>query len=215
MAMPSMRVMRASGVCGVLAAVLIFGSLVLMNLGIPGRDADAAAWAAWARREEGTLETSVYLLLVLGLALFLGMFAALATVMPRTMWTRLAQYGALGFSILLAVGGVLQSTSASTIGFFPAFEDPAAISVLMGWTAGYHLQAVGIWSLAMAMAATAIALLSSGAISMRLFAASIAAATLAVAATFVGFGIVFCLIWVLAVGLGLMRWSPERVIERE
>jgi hypothetical protein len=203
--MRSMLALRAPGVAGVLAGVLIFASMYITTLGIPAPEADAAEWAAWARREEGTLETGVYLLLVPGLALFLWMFSALAAVPQRyDQWARLAQYGALGFAILLAAGGVLQSTTASTFGFFPAFEDPTAITAFMGWTAGYHLQAVGIWSLALTMAATGIGLLSSGQTSMGLAAASIVAAALAVAASFIGLGIVFGLVWMVAVGLALL-----------
>jgi hypothetical protein len=54
------------------------------------------------------------------------------------------------------------------------------------------------------MAATGIGLLSSGQTSMGLAAASIVAAALAVAASFIGLGIVFGLVWMVAVGLALL-----------
>jgi hypothetical protein len=211
--MESTRVTRASGVAGVLAAVLILGGLYLGTLGVSGREAsaDAEAWAAWAQREEGAIEIGVYLLLVPGLLLFLYMFAALAGLLPAAaMSTRLGGYGALAFFVLFAAAGVLSSTSASTFGFYNAFEDPTAITVFTGASAGYHLQAVGVWSLAMTMLATAVGLRYSGAISSRLSVASIVLAALAVAATLVGVGVIPCLVWILAVGIGLLRWRPSR-----
>jgi hypothetical protein len=209
--MESTRVMRASGAAGVLAAVLILGGLYLGTLGISGREADAAAeaWAAWAQREEGAIEIGVYFLLVPGLLLFLWMFAALGRLLPAdAMSTRLAGHGALAFFVLFAAAGVLSSTSASTFGFYPGFEDPTAVTVFTGASAGYHLQAVGDWSLAMTMLATAVALRNSAAISSQLYVASIVLAALAVAAGQVGFGVIFCLIWILAVSIGLLRWTP-------
>ena len=211
--MESTRVMRASGAAGVLAAVLILGGLYLGTLGISGREAGAAAeaWAAWAQREEGAIEIGVYLLLVPGLLLFLCMFAALAGLLPAdAISTRLAGYGALAFFVFFAAAGVLSSTSASTFGFYDGFEDPTAITVFTGASAGYHLQAVGVWSLAMTMLATAVGLRYSAATSLRRYVASIVLAALAVAATLVGFGIIFCLVWILAVGIGLLRWTPSR-----
>jgi len=179
--MESTRLMRASGAAGVLAAVLILGGLYLGTLGISGREADAAAeaWAAWAQREEGAIEIGVYGLLVPGLLLFLWMFAALAGLLPAdAMSTRLAGYGALAFFVFFAAAGVLSSTSASTFGFYNGFEDPTAITVFTGASAGYHLQGVGVWSLAMTMLATAVGLRYSGAISSRLYVASIVLAAL-------------------------------------
>jgi len=211
--MESTRVTRASGIAGVLAAVLILGGLYLGTLGISGREADAAAeaWAAWAQREEGAIEIGVYLLLVPGLLLFLCMFAALAGLLPAgAMSTRLAGYGALAFFVFFAAAGVLSSTSASTFGFYQGFEDPTAITVFTGASAGYHLQAVGVWSLGMTMMAAAIGLRSSGAISSRSYVASIALAALALAGTLVGVGVIPCLVWVLAVGIGLLRSRRPR-----
>jgi hypothetical protein len=211
--MESTRVMRASGVAGVLAAALILGGLYLGTLGISGREAgaDAAAWAAWAQREEVAIEIGVYYLLVPGLLLFLCMFAALASLLPAdTMSIRLAGYGAVAFFVLFAAAGVLSSTSASTFGFYNGFEDPTAITIFTGASAGYHLQAVGVWSLAMTMLATAVGLRYSGAISSRLVVASIALAALAGAASEVGFGVIFCVVWIFAVGIGLLRWTPSR-----
>ncbi len=211
--MESTRVMRASGAAGVLAAVLILGGLYLGTLGISGREADAAAeaWAAWAQREEGAIEIGVYFLLVPGLLLFLCMFAALARLLPAdAMSTRLAGYGALAFFVLFAAAGVLSSTSASTFGFYPGFEDPTAVTVFTGVTAGYHLQGVGDWSLAMTILATAVGLRYTAAISSRMYVASIVLAALAVAGTLIGVGVIPCLVWILAVGIGLLRWTPSR-----
>jgi hypothetical protein len=205
--------MRASGAAGVLAAVLILGGLYLGTLGISGREAgaDAEAWAAWAQREEVAIEIGVYYLLVPGLLLFLCMFSALAGLLSAdAMSTRLAGYGALAFFVLFAAAGVLSSTSASTFGFYNGFEDPTAITVFTGASAGYHLQAVGVWSLAMTMLATAVGLRYAGAISSRLSIASIVLAALAVTASLVGLGVLPCLIWVLAVGIGLLRRSTPR-----
>ena len=50
------------------------------------------------------------------------------------------------------------STSASTIGFFDGFEDPEALTVLTGVSAGFHLSVIAVWSLAMTMAASAFGL---------------------------------------------------------
>jgi hypothetical protein len=211
--MESTRVMRASGAAGVLAAVLILGGLYLGTLGTSGREAGATAetWAAWAQREEGAIEIGVYFLLVPGLLLFLCMFAAFARLLAAdAMSTRLAGYGALAFFVLFAAAGVLSSTSASTFGFYSGFDDPTAITVFTGASAGYHLQAVGIWCLSMTMLATAVGLRYSAAISVRLVVASIVLAAVAVAATLVGAGIIPGLAWILAVGIGLLRWTPSR-----
>jgi hypothetical protein len=200
---------RAAGVAGVLAAALIFGGLYLMTMGSsgsPGPDADGAAWSSWARQEEQALEIGVYALLVPGLLLFLVMFAAFAGRQPAdVIWTRLAGYGAVAFFVFFAAAGVLSSTTASAFGYYRVFEDPTAVTYFTLYTAGYHLQAVGSWSLAMTMVATAIGLRQSGSISSPSYLASIALAALAVAGTFVGFGVVFCLIWILAVSIGLLR----------
>jgi hypothetical protein len=139
------------------------------------------------------------------------MFAALAGLLPRdAMSTRLAGWGALAFFVFLVTAGVLSSTSASTFGFYAAFEDPTAVTVFTGVSAGYHLQAVGIWSLAMTMLATAAGLRSSGAISFPLLVASIVLGALAVAGSAVGVGVIPCLVWIVAVGIGLLRWTPQR-----
>jgi hypothetical protein len=210
--MESTRAMRAAGVAGVLAAVLILGGLYLTTAwGVPGIDADAAAWSAYAQREELAIETGVYVLLVPGLLLFLCMFAALAGLLPPdAISTRLASYGAIVFFVCFAAAGVLSSATASAFGFYSVFEDPTAVTVLTGVTAGHHLQYVGVWSLAMTMLATAVGLRNSASISPRLFVANLALAALAVAATLVGFGIIPCLAWILAVAVGLLRWTPAR-----
>jgi hypothetical protein len=210
--MGSSRVMRASGAAGVLSAVLILGGLYLATAwGRPGIDADGEALAAWAQREEGAIETGVYVLLVPGLLLFLCMFAALAGLLPAdAMSTRLAGYGALAFFLFFASAGVLTSTAASTFGFYNGFEDPTAVTVFTGLSAGYHLQFVGVLSLAMTMLATAVALRNSAAISSQMYVAYIVLAVLAVAAAQVGFGVIVCLVWILAVSIGLLRWTPSR-----
>jgi hypothetical protein len=192
--METTRVMRASGAAGVLAAVLILGGLYLATAwGRPGIDADAEALAAWAQREEGAIEIGVYFLLVPGLLLFLCTFAALTGLLPAdAMSTRLAGYGALAFFVFFAAAGVLSSTTASSFGFYKAFEDPTAVTVFTGLSAGYHLQIVGVWSLALTMLATAVGLRYSAALSMRSYVASIVLAALAVAASDVGFGVIFC-----------------------
>jgi hypothetical protein len=41
-----------------------------------------------------------------------------------------------------------------------------------------------------------------------LYGASIVLAALAVAATVVGFGVIPCLVWILAASIGLLRWTP-------
>jgi hypothetical protein len=209
--MESTRVMRASGAAGVLAAVLILGGLYLATAwGRPGIDADGEALAAWAQREVRAIETGAYVLLVPGLLLYLYMFAALAGLLPAdAMSTRLATYGALAFFVFFAAAGVLSSATASAFGFYNAFEDPTAVTVFTGLSAGYHLQFVGVWSLAMTMLATAVGLRNSAAISSRLYVASIVLAALAVAASEVGFGVIFCLVWILAVSIGLLRWTPS------
>jgi hypothetical protein len=211
--MQSSRVMRASGAAGVLATVLILVGLYFTIMGMsgaPGIHADPEAWAAWAQREEGAIEFGVYLLLVPGLVLFLCMFATLVGLLPAdAISTRLAGYGALAFFVLFAAAGVLSSTTASTFGFYDGFKDPSAVTVFTGLTAGYHLQAVGICSMAITMVAAAVGLQRSGTISPRLAVASIVLAALAVAAIVVGFGVIFCLVWILAVSIGLLRWTPE------
>jgi hypothetical protein len=208
--MKSTRVMRAAGAAGVLAAVLILGGLYLATAwGRPGIDANGQALAAWAQREELAIEIGVYYLLVPGLLLFLCMFAALAGLLPAdAMSTRLAGYGAVAFFIFFAAAGVLSSTSAKAFGFYNGFEDPTAVTVFTGLSANYHLQFVGTWSLAMTMLATAAGLRSSAAISPRLYVASIVLAALAVVASEFGFGVIVCLVWIIAVSIGLLRWRP-------
>jgi SpoU rRNA methylase family enzyme len=184
--MKATRVMRAGGAAGVLASILILGGLYLVTTGQPGNAADAGAWTAYAQREEFALESGVYYLLVPGLLLFLAMFAALVGLLPRD-----------------AV------SAASTFGFYQAFEDPTAMTVFTGASAGYHLQEMGVWSLAMTMVASAVGLRSSAAISMPWYGASIVLAVLAVAGTLAGFGVILCLVWILAAGIGLLRWTPS------
>jgi hypothetical protein len=210
--METTRVMRASGAAGMLGAVLILGGLYLATAwGRPGIDADGEALAAWAHGEEFAIESGVYYLLVPGLLLFLCMFAALARLLPaEAISTRLADYGAVAFFVFLAAAGVLSSTTASTFGFYNGFDDPTGVTVFTGLSAGYHLQAMGIWGLAITMLATAVGLRYSAAISSASYVASIVLAALAVAATLVGAGIIPCLVWMLAVGAGLLRWTPSR-----
>jgi hypothetical protein len=62
----------------------------------------------------------------------------------------------------------------------------------------------------MTMLATAVGLRDSAAISMRLYVASIVLAALAVVAAEFGFGVIPCLTWMLAVAIGLLRWTPSR-----
>ena len=175
--------------------------------GAPNASASATEWAGWAQREEGALEIGVYVLLVPSLFLFLWMFSALDCLLPQgAISTRLAGYGALAFFVFFGAAGVLMSTTASTFGFYRAFGDPTAATVFTGTTAGYHLQAVGVWCLAMTMLATAFGLRSSGAISSGLHAGSIVLAALAAAANLIGLGVIFGLVWILAVAVGLLRW---------
>ena len=208
--MGSTRLIRVAGAAGVLAAVLILGGLYLATAwGRPRIDADGAALTAWAQREEGAIELGVYFLLVPGLLLFLCMFAALAGLLPAgAISTSLAGYGALAFFVFFASAGVLTSTTASAFGFYTGFQDPTAVTVFTGLTAGYHLQYVGVWSLAITMLATAVGLRYSVPISLRLVVASVVLAALAVVTSFFGFGVIFCLVWIIAVGIGLLRWTP-------
>jgi hypothetical protein len=212
--MGSTRVMRTAGAAGVAASVLVFGGLYLSSQGfsgLPANDADAASWAAWARSEELPVEIGVYLLLVPGLLLFLWEFAALRSLLSEgAVSARLASYGAVMFAVLFAAAGVVSSTASSTGGYFPGFDDPSAVTVLTGITAGFHLQYVGIWALAVTMVATSAGLRRSMAISSRLHVGSIALAVLAVAGSLVGFGVIFAIIWMLAVGIGLLRISTIR-----
>jgi len=193
----------------VLGAVFILAGLYLVTMGAsgaPAKDAAADAWATWARQQENALEVGVYLLLLPGLLLFLVMFAALAGLLPRdTIATRLSIYGAIAVVVFFATAGVMASTASSTFGFYPAYQDPSAVTVFTFTTAGYHLQAVGTWTLALTMAATAVALRSQAAIGARLFWATIVLVALAVLANFVGFGVIFGLIWMFAAGIGLLR----------
>lgn len=210
--MQSARVSRAAGLAGMLGAVLILAGLYQsgMGSGMPGRDGDAATWSAWARQQEGPIEIGVYVLLFPGLLLFLGMFSALVGLLPsRAIWTRLAGYGAVSFFALFAAGAVLASTSASTYGFYAAFNDPSAGTVLIGATAGYHFQALAVWSLALTIVATALALRASATISSPLFGASLVVALLAAVTNLVGFGIIFGLIWILGVAAALVMWPPS------
>lgn len=152
--------MRTAGAAGVAASVLIVGGLFLSTQGLSGApvDGDSAAWSAWARSEEGAIEAGVYGLLVPGLLLFLWMFAAFVGLLPPdAISTRLAIYGAVIFVVMFAAGGVVSSTTASTFGFQSAFDDPVGVTVLWGLTAGFNLQFVGTWSLAVTILASAIA----------------------------------------------------------
>lgn len=204
--MESIRVLRLSGLAGVIAAVMILAGLYLSSTGLPDPDADAAAWAAWAQREEGAVESGVYLLLVPGLLLFLCMFATLAGLLPaQAVATRLATYGAHGFFVCLAVAGVLSSTASSSVGFFDGFEDPGAISVYAGVSAGFHLQVVGLWSLALTMVAVAVGLRRVGAARRWLVVVSCVLAAVTAAAGVIGTGIIPALVWIVAAGLGLLR----------
>jgi hypothetical protein len=206
--MESIRILRLSGFAGVVAAVMILGGLYLSSRGVPGPDADAASWAAWAEREEVAVESGVYLLLVPGLLLFLCMFATLAGLLPtHGAATRLASYSAIGFFVCLAVAAVLSSTASSSDGFFAGFEDPGALSVYTGVAAGFHLQMVGVWSLALTMVAVAVGLRRAGAATQRLVVASCVLAVVTAAAGAVGVGIVPALLWIVAAGVGLFRRS--------
>lgn len=212
--MESIRVLRLSGVAGVAAAVMILGGQYLSSKGIPGPDADAAVWAVWAEREEGAVESGVYLLVIPGLLLFLCMFATLACLLPtQGVATRLASYGAHSFFVCLAVAAVLSSTTSSSVGFFAGFEDPDAISVYTGVSAGFHLQIVGIWSLALTMVAVAVGLRRMGAATRRLVVASCVFAAVTAAAGLIGMGIVPALVWIVAAGAGLLRRSASRTAQ--
>jgi len=206
----SSRTLRLGGAGGVLGAVFILVGLYLVTMGAsgaPAKDAAAGAWADWARQQENAVEVGVYLLLVPGLLLVLFMFAVLASLLPRdSIASRLAGYGAVAFVVLFATASVMASTASSTSGFYPAYQDPTAVTVFTFITAGYHLQAVGTWALSVTMAATAVALRSEGAPRNLLFWATIVLVTLAVLANFIGFGVIFGVIWIAGAGVGLLRW---------
>jgi hypothetical protein len=125
------------------------------------------------------------------------------------MSSRLAGYGALVFFVFNAAAAVLLSTTASTFGFYTGFSDPTGVTVLTTITTGYHLQFIGVWGLAMTMLATAVGLRVAGSISSTLYVASFVLAVLAVASSVVGFGVIPCLAWILAVGVGLLRGPAE------
>ena len=210
--MPSVRVSRAAGLAGVLAAILILAGLYLSGpgSGVPDRGAGVAAWSDWARQNEGPIELGVYVLLFPGLLLVLGMFSALVGLLPsKATATRLVEYTAVSFFVLCGGGAALASTSASTYGFYAAFSDPGALTVFTGTTAGYHFQALAVWSLALTMVSTAVALRAPSAISLPVFGASIGLAVLTAAANLVGFGIIFGLVWIVGVGVALVRWAPR------
>jgi len=212
--MESIRVLRLSGLAGVIAAVMILAGLYLSSRGLPDPDADAAAWAAWAEREEGPIESGVYLLLMPGLLLFLCMFATLAGLLPdRAVATRLASYGALSFFVCLAIAGVLSSTASSSVGFFAGFEDPGGISVYSGASGGFHLQMIGIWSLALTMVAVAVGLRRVGTARRWVVVASCVLAALTAAAGVIGAGIIPALIWMVAAGVGLFRRSASHTAQ--
>ena len=74
--------------------------------------------------------------------------------------------------------------------------------------ADYHLQTVGICSLAMTMLAASLGLRYSAGLSPTLFVGSIVLAVLAVAECLIGFGIIPCIVWIIGVSIGLLRWTP-------
>ena len=200
--------MRAAGAAGVAGSVLIIGGLYLNSQGLSGAPfgEDPAAWSEWAKREELAIEIGVYGLLVPGLLLFLWAFAAFVGVLPpAAIPTRLASYGAITFAVMFAASGVLSSTTASAFGYQTGFDDPTGITVLWGNAAGFNLQYVGSWGLAVTMLASAIGLRRSGSLSPRLYYASIGLAILAAVGAEFGIGIIFCVGWIIAVSVGLLR----------
>ena len=209
--------MRLAGAAGVAGMVLIIGGLYLNSQGLSGAPSgdDPTAWSAWAKREELAIEIGVYGLLVPGLLLFLWMFAAFVDVLPpAAIPTRLATYGAITFAVMFAASGVLSSTTASAFGYQDGFDDPTGITVLWGKAAGFNLQYVGIWGLAVTILASAIGLRRSGSLSSGLFYASIGLAILAAAGAEIGIGIIFCAIWMVAVSVVLLRRSGQAVVRQ-
>lgn len=202
----SARVLRASAVAGIAAAALILGGTLLSSRGMPSTAADAASWARWVENEERAIESGVYYMLLPGLLLFLVLMAALGTLQSAGgISTRLASWGGLLFIVCMAVSGVMSSTSASTIGFFDGFEDPEALTVLTGVSAGFHLSVIAVWSLAMTMAASAFGLHASGFMSGRVRTAFLILAALTVAVGEVGAGLLPVLLWMLTISVMLLR----------
>lgn len=209
--MESTRVMRAAGVAGILAAVLILAGVYYSTKGMPAIEADAASWTRWVDAQQGPIETGVYLLLIPGLLLFLVMMGALVSALPRNrMSTEVSAWGGLVFFICMATSGVLSSTTASAIGYFDGFEDPQAVGTLTGLSAGFHLTIVAVWALALTMVGTAIGLRSAGLLSGRLRAAAFVLAGLTVATGLFGAGLLLTLVWILAVSIGLLRHSSSQ-----
>jgi len=209
--MESSRVMRAAGVAGILAAVLILAGEYYSTKGIPAAGADAGSWTRWVDAEEGPIEAGVYLLLIPGLLLFLVMLGALISVLPRSrMSTEVSAWGGLAFFVCMAMSGVLASTTASAIGFFDGFEDPQAVATFTGLSAGYHLTIVAVWALALTMVGTAVGLRSAGLLSGGLRTAAFVLAGLTVATSPLGAGILPGLVWIVAVSIGLLRHSSPR-----
>lgn len=206
------RALRASAVSGFAAAVLILAGTVLSSRGMPSAGAEATLWVHWVEEEERAIETGVYYLLIPGLLLFLVLLAALAQVpVASRISTQLASWGGLVFVVCMAISGVVSSTSASTIGFFDGFEDPKALTVLTGMSAGFHLAVIAVWSLALTMAATAVGLHASGFISGRLRTASLIVAALTVAVGEVGAGLLPALLWMVFISVMLMRKAGTAV----
>jgi hypothetical protein len=209
--MESTRVMRAAGVAGILAAVLILAGEYYSTKGMPAKGADAASWTRWVDAEEGPIETGVYLLLIPGLLLFLVMLGALMSVLPRNrMSTEVSTWGGLAFFVCMALSGTLASTTASTIGYFDGFEDPQAVATLTGISAGFHLTVVAVWALALTMVGTAVGLRSAGLLSGRLRTAAFVLAGVTVATSVLGAGMLPALVWIVAVSIGLLSHSSAR-----
>jgi hypothetical protein len=202
----STRTLQASAAAGFAAAVLILGGTLLSSRGMPSPGSDAAAWSRWAEGEERVIEIGSYYLLVPGLLFFLVLLAAVVHMHSSSrIATLLASWSGVIFVVFMMTSAVVASTSASTFGFFDDFDDPEALTVFTGASAGFHLTVVAAWSLALAMAATAVGLRAQGLISARTRTATFVLAVLAVATGELGAGLMPALLWMVLLSVMLLR----------
>jgi hypothetical protein len=197
--------LRWTGFAGLASALLIFAGQLLSTWETPAPSAGAATWSRWAIEHEGRAEIGTYYLAVPGLLLFLIMAAALAELQPAGISRRLTGWGSMIFVALMAVAGVLSTTTSSAHGFFDRFEDDRAVTVLTGLSAGFHLMIIAEWGIALTMAAVGLGLAAAGRLSPRLRTLSWAWAAVTAATGALGFGLLPVLIWTVAASALLIR----------
>jgi hypothetical protein len=199
------QALRAAALAGIAAAAMILGGEYLASRGLPSSNADTTTWSRWVADSEGAVESGVYYLIVPGALLFFIPLAALTSLQPDGMTGRLSAWGGQAFVVLLAASAVMQSTTASTQGFFTAFEDPEAATLLTGLSAGFHPAIVAFWALAVTMIATGVGLHAGGHASARFRNASCLWGLLTLVAGGVGLGVVPALLWIVALSVVLLR----------